>query len=351
MKIAVVKSSVYQDLWVSNITSNPYELFKTSLMRCPAIGLAEAYNADFIIVKDTDEFPCNSNKNCMDKKFTDSLKYSKESKRPDRSFLDETYHKHISIDEVSHLVDDIDWSKYNIVMCINTCIPARITLKYPNIMWSYWIGENNENLVTTKLDCYDLILNQDVMKENLPSFSIGFPYTYVGPKTIETIVKIHYTLNTIEKHGIFMEINNTKERPVINIPEEFVSISRESGQPITRHSQDILLNAKQLVEAKYYVKLLGRLIRGNSCLESASAGTLILADHDKVMYSDLILPECRIKSYNDVILKIKYFDANPIEYENAIERQRCILNLNYFNGPYEKLIEKYKLFNINPPRP
>ena len=51
MKIAVVKSSVYQDLWVTNISNNPYELFKTSLVRCPPIGLAEAHGADFIIVK------------------------------------------------------------------------------------------------------------------------------------------------------------------------------------------------------------------------------------------------------------------------------------------------------------
>jgi hypothetical protein len=73
LKIAVVKSSVYQDLWITNIFSNPYELFKSLLMRCPAIGLAEEYEADFIIVKDTDEYPCNPNKNCLDKQYTDSI--------------------------------------------------------------------------------------------------------------------------------------------------------------------------------------------------------------------------------------------------------------------------------------
>ena len=343
MKIAVVKSSVYQDLWVTDISNNPYELFKSSMMRCPAIGLAEEYGADFIIVKDTDEYPCSTNKNCLDKRFTDYMKFAKEGKNPGLPFLDETFHKDIAIDSVSYPVDSIEWSKYNIVMCVNTCIPARVTQKYPNIMWCYWIGENNTHLVMNKLDCYDIVLNQDVFKNDLPVFSIGFPYTYVGPNTIEQIVKYHYKLDTIVKEGIFMEINNTQERPVQRIPTEFQLISSETGQPIIKHSQNILENAKNLFKAKYYVKLLGRRIRGNGVLECISAGTLILTNEYLVEFNDLILPECKIQTHNDVILKIKYYDANPELYKDAIKRQRELLNLKYFREPYNNLIEKYKL--------
>ena len=341
MKIAVVKSSVYQDLWVTDICNNPYDLFKSSMMRCPAIGLAGEYGADFIIVKDTDEYPCGSNKNCLDTRFSDSMKFAKEGKNPGLPFLDETYHKEVTIDSVAYPVDLIQWSKYDIVMCVNACIPARITLKYPKIMWCYWIGENNLSLVMNKLNCYDLILNQDVFKKNLPFFSIGFPYTYVGPLTIETIVKQHYKLTTIVKRGIFMEINNTQERPVRLVPLEFQLISTETGQPIIKHSQNILENAKNLVEAKYYIKLLGRKIRGNGILECISAGTLILANEDLVEYNDLLLSECKIKSYTDAIVKIKFFDANPVAYTAAIQAQRDLLNEKYFRAPYTALIEKY----------
>jgi len=339
MKIAVVKSSVYQDLWVTNITNNPYEIFKTSLVRCPPIGLAEEYGADFIIVRDTDDYPCNLNKNCeLPKKLYETFKFSKEGKNPGLPFLDEKYHKHISIDSVAHDVDSIEWSKYNIVMCINTCIPATIIRKYPDILWCYWVGENEEHLVMNKVDCYDLILNQDVARTNIPDFSIGFPYSYIGPNTLETL----FDTSSLVKDGIFMEINNTRERPVVKIPEEFQAISKETGHIVIRHSQDIIENAVNLCKAKYYVKLLGRKIRGNSSLECISAGTLILAVHTLLEYSDLILPECCIKSDSDAILKIKYYDANPLVYEEAIKRQREILNAKYFRGPYEKLIEKYQ---------
>lgn len=340
MKIAVVKSSVYQDLWVTNISNNPYELFKTSLVRCPPIGLAEAHGADFIIVKDTNEYPCESNKNCgLPPYLHNTFKFSKEKKNPTLPFLCEKYHKDVSIDSVAHDVDSIEWSKYNIVMCINTCVPERIIQKYPSILWSYWVGENDDHLVMNKLNCYDLILNQDLTRTRLPNFSIGFPYSYLGPNTIENMFKSDSEV----KKGIYMEINNTSERPVINIPNDFLTISKETGHTIIRHSQDIIENATNLCKAKYYVKLLGRRIRGNSSLESISAGALILADDFLIIYSDLILPECHIKSYSDAILKIKYYDANPSIYEDAIKRQREILDLKYFKGPYEKLIEKYKL--------
>jgi hypothetical protein len=343
MKIAVVKSSVYQDLWVTDISNNPRDLFKSSMMRCPPIGLAEKYGADFIIVEDTDEYPCQSNKNCLPIKFNETIQFSKENKNPTLPFLDETYHKDISINDVSHSVDTIDWSKYNIVMCINTCIPARIIQKYPQVFWCYWVGENEDNLVMNKVSCYNLVLNQDVCKQGLPEFSIGFPYTYIGPKTIESIVKLHYNIGNLEKQGIYMEINNTTERPVKTIPDIFLTISTETGHPIIRHSQNIIENAKNLFGAKYYVKLLGRKIRGNSTLESISAGTLVLANSEMVTYDNLILPECHIKSYSDAILKIKYYDEHPVIYQEAIQRQRDILNIKYFKGPYEKLIDAYKL--------
>jgi hypothetical protein len=340
MKIAVVKSSVYQDLWVTDITNNPYEIFKTSLVRCPPIALAEEYAAEFIIIRDTDEYPCESNKNCgLPRYLYDTFKFSKEKKNPILPFLCEKYHKDISIHSVAHDVDTIEWSKYNIVMCINTCVPERIIKKYPNILWCYWVGENDEYLVMNKVNCYDLILNQDINRISLPSFSIGFPYSYLGPNTLKTL----FNSDSEVKEGIYMEINNTRERPVTIIPDNFLTISKETGHRVIMHSQDIIENAKNICKAKYYVKLLGRTIRGNSLLESISSGTLILADDCLVMYSDLILPECCIKSDSDVILKIKYYDANPSIYEDAIKRQREILDIKYFKGPYEKLIKKYEL--------
>lgn len=342
MKIAVVKSQVYQDLWVCDITNDPIELYKTSMMRCPPIGLAEESKADFIIVKESYEEPCQFNKNCLPEEFKNNMKFSPVLKNPELPFLDESYHKHTNIDTVSHSLDEINWSDYSIVLCINTCIPNRIIDQHKKTLWCYWVGENNWNLMNQRIGRYDIILNQDVMRSDLPDFSVGFPYSYIGPHTMENIGKSLLEVNKIYKQGIYMEINNTQERPVVTVPDEFLRLSDNLGMKIWIHSQNILENAKRLSKSKYLVKLLGRTIRGNGLLECISAGTLILANRSLVILNSLVLPECHCETVMDICRKITYFEEYPNEYKRCVQMQRDILEKDYFKGPLEKLIEKYQ---------
>lgn len=305
------------------------------------IGLAESYNADFIIVKESQEYPCQYMKNVLHPKYTNNMKYSKENKNPSLPFLNESYHNHASIDSVSHDLDSIQWDSYDIVLCINTCIPSRIIDKYPSVLWCYWIGEND--VMTKKIGNYDILLDQDVTKQSLPSFSIGFPYTFVGPTTMETIAVSYLGMNGIKKEGIYMEINNTTERPVKSIPPIFATLSKNVSMPILIHSQDILENEKQLYKAKYYVKLLGRRIRGNSVLETISSGTMVLANRKLVVYSDLVLEECHIEKEEDATKKILYYEGNPDEYTRVIREQRALLERMYFKKPMDALFERYRL--------
>ena len=342
MNIAVVKSQVYQDLWVCDISNDPFELYKTSLVRSPPIGLAETYKADFIIVKESDDYPCQFNKNCLPDEFKNNMKFSLNLKNPCLPFLDETYHKHTSIDAVSHSVDDIEWQKYSIVLCVNTCVPDRIIEKNPRTLWCYWIGENNWELMEQRIGKYDIILNQDVTRLNLPEFSVGFPYSYIGPYTMENLGKSLLNVESIHKQGIYMEINNTEERPVVKIPNEFFRLSDHLSMTINVHSQNILENAKRICKSKYFVKILGRVIRGNGLLECISAGTLILANRSLVILDSLVLPECHVVSVKDICHKIAYFEENPQEYRRCVEMQREILEKDYFKGPFDKVLEKYQ---------
>jgi hypothetical protein len=346
LRIAFVKSSVYQDLWVTDITNNYIDIFKTTLMRCPAIGLAEHFSADFIIVKDTDEPPCNINKNVLPDSCFQSMQFSKKLKNPSLPFLDETFHDNVSIDSVSHNVDDVHWDKYNIVICINTCVPSRITNTHSNVLWAYFVGENEDRMVNRLITGYDIILNQDVCKPDLPPFSIGFPYSLVGPFTIENMMHkmgVFYD----KKVGIFQEINNTQERPVTRAHPTIDEVGRQCDMPIILHSQNIVENVTRIFCAKFFVKLFGRVIRGNGILEVISAGTLILANKNLIMFHNLIPDECHVENENDVINKINYFENNEVEYERIITMQRFRLQEHYFKGPIENLFRKYNEKKIN----
>ena len=340
LNISFVKSSVYQDLWVTDITNNYIDIFKTTLMRCPAIGLAEHFSADFIIVKDTNEPPCNINKNVLPTNCFHNMQYSKKIKNPSLPFLDETYHEDFSIDSLSHNVNDIHWDKYNIVICINTCVPERITNSHKNILWCYYVGENEDNMVYQLINGYDVVLNQDVCKPILPPFSIGFPYSFLGPYTIENMM---HKMNIFydKKFGIFQEINNTQERPVVQPHPAISEIGKVTNMPIILHSQNIVENITRIFNAKYFVKIFGRLILGNGILEVISAGTLILANKKLIMFNNLILDECHVENHNDIIQKIIYFENNESEYQRVITMQRLLLNENYFKTPIDNLLRKY----------
>ena len=335
-RIAIVKSNFYQDLWVTDKTSDPLTLFKSSMMRCPPIGLAELYSAEFIIVRLLDEYPCTETIAELPAEHLATLTQSKKGKNPTLPFLHEEYHGDLSLESVAHHPDSIDWSQYDIILTINACIPARITSKFPKTLWCYWIGENNGPNIETCLQGYNVILNQDVTFP-LNSVSVGFPYTFLGPNTLETLFS-----SGSERTGVFMEINNTTERPVVKIPEEFQKIERETGHAILRHNQDILKNADALCKAKYFVKIMGRGIRGNSLIEAISAGVLILVNTELVRYKNLCIPMCHIVNEHDAIEKIKYFDENPEEYATIIAWQKEYLRIHYQEKPMEKIIQCWK---------
>ena len=151
----------------------------------------------------------------------------------------------------------------------------------------------------------------------------------------------------LNKCGIYIELNNTSERPFVNVPSGFKQISEVCKIPIILHDQDILENIKNIYNAKYFVKIYGRLVRGNGILEVISAGTLILINKKLIMYNNLISDICHVETPDDVINKILFFENNPIEYNKVIEFQRNYLNEYYFKKPFENLINKYKNKNKN----
>jgi len=329
-RFACVKSDIYQDLWVTKpFEKDAMEILKSTMMRTPAIGLT-LFNTEFIIVKESSEFPCEVS--AFHYKKANKFNKTNKSNHP---FLHEEYHKHLSLSEVSVDVDSVDWKKYDIVLTINACIPDRIIKANPSLLWCYWNGENKAEYINKPLGLYDVVLNQDVTDKQ-HSKSVGFPYTFVSEDILEKMFR------SFQKQGIYMEINNCKERPVSAETPLFSKISAEVAQPIILHSQDILENLKRVCRAKYFLKIEGRERRGNSVLESISCGTLVLANKEMIMYRDLICEECHVVTVEDVIKKILHLESSPLLYSELVKKQRNILQTLYFQGPISNLVSKYK---------
>jgi hypothetical protein len=339
LKIAYIKSSAYQDLWVYNKTNNPIELFKSTIMRCPPIGLTEYLDIEFIIVDN----------GLPERFFINQDVYT--NKCGKNSFLDESYHNKYTLKSVSHKEDSINWNLYNIVITINHCVTRKTINQYPNILWCYLVGENDGIFINKLYTSYDLILNQDVQIKEFPSYSIGFPYTFLGKDSLYNIHKniLNNQDKSNKKNGLFVEINNNTQRPVVNVQEDFYYIGQECNIPIILHSQNIIENLNRICNAKYFVKLFGRKIRGNGIIESISAGTLVLINSDLIVYKNLIPIECDVKCKEDVIKKILYLENNHEECNRLMKIQKDNLEKYFVEEPLIHLYEKYdeKIGQIN----
>jgi len=346
LKLAVVKSENYPDLWVCDRTKNKMDIFKTSLMRCPSIGLLDHFDTEFIIVEDSREFPCKVYLHPAADELQ-NIAHVKENKyNTILPFLDDTYHKDKTIHEVAHNIDTIEWANYDIVITINACIPNKKIEQYPNVLWCYYISENEESFMQNKIDNYDVLLDQDVNNTNHTSFSIGFPYIFLTPNTLKNVHKQIFNKEEEkeekeEKNGIFIEVNNTQERPVQSPKPEFKYISERCNIPLYVHHQNIVENLNRLCKSKYFIKIYGRVIRGNGVIEAISAGTLVLLNKKLITYNDLIPDECHVETPEDIINKIQYFENNNEKYNDMIKCQQQLLEERYVKKPIIDLYKKY----------
>ena len=309
LKIALVKQEVYQDLYVCPVTEkDPGQILFSSMGRVGPIALMSDLNADFYIVKE-------------------------ESNKETR-----IYQKVIPHIAVSCYT--IDWGQYDIVISINISLPTQLILKYPQTLFAYMIGE--ANMATGKARFgYDATLNQ--MARGRISHKCGaidFPYTFVAKDTLEKIMQ-QYLGRPSARKGIFMEINSTTERPVTRIPDHFQPLA-DAGYEIILHQQKIADNLKNIYDAKYFVKMGGRSIRGNSVAEAVSLGTLAIMNRDEVIHHELIIDECNVKTMDEMISLINRLENDPELYRTLQQKQRQVLHTYFFDAPLQSLINCLK---------
>lgn len=335
-KIALVKQEVYQDLYVCPVTEkDPAQVLFSSQGRVGPIGLMAELDADFYIVKETYEPETQLYRKVIPHiaKYLYLLKTETLDKIPGQEFK-QPGSTHAN-GEYAVEASNIDWGQYDIVISINISLPTNLILQYPHTLFAYMIGE--ANMATRKVRFgYDATLNQ--MARGITTDQNGvidFPYTFVKGDTLEHIMQ-KAVGRTSRKQGVFMEINSTKERPVTRVPHHFHPLE-EIGQHIILHQQRIAENLRNIYDAKYFVKMGGRQIRGNSVAEAVSLGALAIMNRNEVIHKELIIDECHVENMDEVIALIQRLETHPDEYAHLVAKQRGVLTHLFFDCPMKAL--------------
>jgi len=339
MKYALVKQDVYQDLYVCD--KNEKDLKKilfSSIMRVGPFGLIADLGADFYIIEEDENYTETQYYKKSLPKYAEEVKKLKNvtaenllgleflkpgSKYPNGKFS-LPYHK-------------VDWSKYDIVISINCSIPSIEIKRHPKTLFCYMVGEANIKSFFPKFK-YDLVLTQNSSSRINKCKKVNFPYTFLNSNTLENVIG-----SSEVKNGIYIEINSHPERPVSKIPKAFQTIKEQTGEELYFHNQNIQDNLKIISKAKYFIKFGGRRIRGNSFIESVSLGTLVIANKNDVIHNDIIFDKTNIRTVNDIIEAINFFNSHDSEYLKYIKLQRDIVEKNYFELPKQSLEYHLKL--------
>lgn len=335
MKIALIKQEVYQDLYVCSNGSSPEDTLLSSIMRVGPIGLFEELNSDFYIVKEEINIETQIYKKIIPHitPYLHLLKTETADKLPGQDFKSPGS----SYPNGAFAIDchKIDWGEYDIVISINIALPSSIVLKYTKTLFCYMIGE--ANMATDKARFgYDVSFNQ--MARGVIAQQCGvvdFPYTFIGAKTLEKIMS-RVLARPSRKKGVFMEINSTTERPVTKIPPHFIPL-QTAGYDIILHKQNIKENLTSIYDSKYFVKMGGRCIRGNSVAEAISLGCLVIMDRSQVIHKELINDECNVRNMQDVVELLKRLDNDEELYQSLLASQRAQLQKLFFDAPLQSI--------------
>ena len=325
-RVAFVKQDCYQDLWIGNENERYLDLILSTQMRIGPIGLITHCKSKFFIVqfdssnKGTDYFKHQSFLSDHDVKVV--KEYRAEMISDYLSSESTKLHADYSL-----LVEKIDWSMFDVVICINSPISHGIRKCYPHVLWACMPGEGicrDHKLHQLNYDCY-LTHNWASIPVPHKGIYVDFPYTFLAP---DDLIRIDCLRDNFEKEDIYLEINSgmKQERPpkLSSIPDS-IMLHAKTGLKIKAHKGSIYAHLTDLIASKYFIKLGGRPTRGNAFMEAISAHSLILMRKDDC-FGNMTLPEASyFDNIDELVQKILNFESNPNSYYSLLEQQNHCL--------------------------
>jgi hypothetical protein len=165
---------------------------------------------------------------------------------------------------------------------------------------------------------YDVRLNQSMGGKVAQKFGVvDFPYSLIEPRSLLQFVKP--TPEPANRKGVFQEPNSAAEKVSYAQFEKFGPIRkivRKLDSP--DHIEGTIRN---LSLCKYYIKLGGRRIRGNSILEAIACRSLVIGHQDLLIHSKLLHKSLRVKNIKQAIVLLKSLNSDDNKFYNLLSWQ------------------------------
>ncbi|MGI8707748.1 MAG: hypothetical protein ACR2LG_06080 [Actinomycetota bacterium] len=343
LRVAVVKSTTYSDLFCCVATNDASILTFSSLMRSGPVGLYVEADCTGIVIEHDPRwanhlirqrvFDCNHGTMNL---FLEQVPHSRSR---DEAFAALGTQKDFGRDAAS-----IDWSEYDLVLAMDGCVPSMVTREFPTTAWAYYIGEpcmrQYRRSSKAPLEGYQWFLNQRfraIDTTALASHELEFPYYLQYPGCFEPLLDREglppRSGSTLEHHSA-----STAAHGVIDLLKRYGEVRLSAGTP-----RDII---DRLHASKYFVRLGGRRLWGNALIEAVSAGCLVVGDPSAFVHRDLFTPATSAATQLEVVDRVRALEADQELYAAELERQRLFVQFVGFDRPVADLLERTGLREI-----
>ncbi len=337
VRVAIVKSTSYSDLYCCASTNDARALTFSSLMRSGPVGLyVTTVCTGFIIEHD----PAWANHlvrqrvvDCNHGTIDLFLKEVPESRARDKAFA--ALGKQ---NEFAHPATSIDWNDFDLVLAMDACVPSMVTREFPTTAWGYYIGEPcmREYRRSSKapMEGYQWFLNQRfraIDTATLPWHEIECPYYLQYPGCFESLLELGEPSRrsgfTLEHHSA-----STASPQVLDLLGDYGDVRLSNGTP--RHILE------RLHQSKYFLRLGGRRLWGNALIEAVSSGCLVIGDPAAFVHRDLFTPSTSAANQFEVLDRVRALEADDELYASQLEWQRLLVQYVAFDRPVAELLQR-----------
>jgi hypothetical protein len=333
-RIALVKQDVCEDLYCAPAGATPRELVESTQLRTGPVLLLTDWDAKFHMVETIDAPECRMwQERSVDLNW-DSLEFfaSYRDRIPGKDFGQRRY---------AVPPDAIDWSRYDLVVSVDVCVPEAITRRYPCTAWAYYVREVKAPAYRRGIEApapgQDLFLNHGFRWEPgpLPRHVIEFPYHLqrygcfhqlfaVDEAAARTGVFVdHHTLVRMSPEDVARLAEFGPVTGPILPPE----LRYEAGKSVPpRRTMDPDLR-ERLLNSRFFLVTPGqRPVHGTAMVEAIAAGCLAIGSTRNLQQHGFIFTEhTAADDLMTGIDQMRRLTADDELYTRELQRQRDLI--------------------------
>ncbi len=350
-RVAVVKQDINEDLYCCPSWTTGREVIESTLLRSGPVGLFSEWNATFLMLETADDEECSIWQERATRLHSDTLEFF-------RSYQDRVPGREYGQRKFAVPAESVDWNQFDIVVSIDNSVPARITEKYPEVLWCYYVRE-------IKTPEYKASLSRPLQGQDLV-FSHHFSPTpsAVAPHVLHVPYHLHLfgclqkiyrdpMIDDNDRNGVFIDHHtmtglSAAERAAVPefgpIASTIHSGAREvipTSEKLARRTLDDDLR-ERLFRSRYFLVTQGkRSVFGTSLVEAIATGCLAIGTPEKIGAAFLLSDRTSARDVSEAIQKIRLLEASPTLRLQELQRQRALVDWLCFYRPLQHLLLRW----------